>query len=83
LTVTMEQRLHVQIRREDGAYWATVDEYPGVFATGDDLEELRTSLEEGIRMIEAGPDEDLPALGLSKLRLGPDETKASADLAPA
>jgi predicted RNase H-like HicB family nuclease len=25
-----------------------VDEYPGVFATGDDLDELRKNLEEGI-----------------------------------
>jgi predicted RNase H-like HicB family nuclease len=73
----------MQIRQDDGAYWATVDEYPGVFAAGDDLEELRASLEEGIRLMEAGVDEDLPRLRLSKLRLGPDETTAGADLAPA
>jgi predicted RNase H-like HicB family nuclease len=80
---TMERPLQVQIRQDDGAYWATVDEYPGFFAEGDDLEELRASLEEGIRLIEAGPDEDLPSLCLSEFRLGPDETTASADLAPA
>jgi predicted RNase H-like HicB family nuclease len=79
----MERRLHVQIRQDDGAYWATVDEYPGVFAAGDDLEELRASLEEGICLMVAGPDEDLPPLRLSNLRLGPDETTAGADLASA
>lgn len=80
---TMEQRLHVQVLEEDESFWATVDEYPGVFAAGDDLEELRESIEEGIRLMLVGPDEDLPNLRLSRLRLGPDETTAGADLTPA
>jgi predicted RNase H-like HicB family nuclease len=80
LMATMTHRLRVEIRREDGAYWATVDDYPGVFATGDDLEELRASLEEGICLMEAGPDEDVPSLRLSKLRRKPGKTTADADL---
>ena len=81
--VTMEQRLHVRVREEDGSFWATVDEYPGVFAAGDDLEELRASVEEGVCLIMAEPDGDTPSLRLSQLRLEPGEATASAKLAPA
>jgi predicted RNase H-like HicB family nuclease len=77
-----ERQLHVKIRQEDGSLWATVDQYPGVLATGDDLEELRESLEEGIRLMKAGPGEELPSFRLSELTL-PDETAASAELVPA
>ncbi len=77
-----ERQLHVKIRQEDGAFWATVDQYPGVLATGDDLEELRASLEEGIRMMKAGPGDELPKLRLSELRLETTETPASAELLP-
>jgi predicted RNase H-like HicB family nuclease len=58
-------------------------EYPGVLATGDDLEELRASLEEGIRLMKAVPGEDVPELRLSELKLEPSETPASAELLPA
>jgi predicted RNase H-like HicB family nuclease len=75
-----ERQLHVRIREEDGAYWATADEYPGVLATGDDLEELRASLEEGIRLMKAEPGGDVPDLRLSELKLEPSETPASAEL---
>ena len=74
------RRLHVRIREEDGAFWATVDEWPGVLATGDDLEELRASLEEGIRLIEAAPGGEVPALRLSELKLEPSDLPASAEL---
>jgi predicted RNase H-like HicB family nuclease len=74
-----ERDLHFRIRQEDGSFWATVDEYPGVLATGDDLEELRASLEEGIRLMKADPGEDLPSVRLSPLTLA-SETPASADL---
>jgi len=80
---TMEHRLHVQMREEDGAFWATVDEYPSVFAAGDDLEELRASIEEGICLITAEPDGETPDLRLSELLLEPGEATASANLAPA
>jgi predicted RNase H-like HicB family nuclease len=78
-----ERQLHVKIRQEDGSLWATVEEFPGVLATGDDLEELRKSLEEGIRLMKTEPgDEELAAFRLSELVL-PGETSASADLIPA
>lgn len=77
-----ERDLHVKIRQEDGAFWATVDEYPGVLGAGDDLEEFRVSLEEGIRLMKAGPDEDLPQMRLSKLKLEPAGMLAGADLLP-
>ncbi len=36
---------YTKIRQEDGSFWATVEEYPGGPATGDDLEELPASFE--------------------------------------
>jgi predicted RNase H-like HicB family nuclease len=78
-----ERRLQVKIRQEDVSFWATVDEYPGVLATGDSLEELRASLEEGIRLMRAEPGGDLPKLRLSELKFGPGETPASAELVSA
>jgi predicted RNase H-like HicB family nuclease len=78
-----ERQVHVRIRQEDGSFWATVDEYPGVLATGDSLEELRASLGEGIRLIKAEPGGDVPDLRLSELKLEPSETPASAELVPA
>lgn len=77
---TMEQRLHVHMRDEDGAYWATVDEYPGVFAAGDDLEELRASIEERICLITADAGDDLPDLRVSELQLESGQTRARAEL---
>jgi predicted RNase H-like HicB family nuclease len=35
---------------EDGTLWAEVVDLPGCFATGDNLDELRESLEEAIPM---------------------------------
>jgi predicted RNase H-like HicB family nuclease len=43
--------LHINVRSEDGAFWATVEEFPGVFATGDDVDELRESLREGVALV--------------------------------
>jgi predicted RNase H-like HicB family nuclease len=77
-----ERDLHVKIRQEDGSFWATVEEYPGVLGTGDDLEELRVSLEEGIRLMKVGPGKDLPELRLSELKLAPAGAPASAELLP-
>jgi predicted RNase H-like HicB family nuclease len=71
------------IRQEDGSFWATVDEYPGVLATGDSLEELRASLEEGIRLMKAEPGGDMPDLRLSELKLAAGEAPASTELIPA
>ena len=41
--------LHVKVRHEDDSLWATVAEFPGVFATGDNLDELRESLRRASR----------------------------------
>lgn len=75
-----ERRLHVRVHRDDGAFWATVDEYPGVFATGDDLEELRVVLEEGICLMVAEPEGDVPDLRVSPLKIEPAGIPASATL---
>jgi predicted RNase H-like HicB family nuclease len=75
-----ESRLHVRVHREDGAFWATVDEYPGVLATGDDLEELRGILEEGICLMVAQPEGKVPNLRVSPLEVEPAGSLASAIL---
>lgn len=41
-------QLTVLVRLEDDAFWATVEECPGIFATGDTLGELRESLAEAV-----------------------------------
>jgi len=74
------QQLHVNVRFEDESFWATVDEFPGVFATGDDLEELRASLEEGIALVLAGPGDEPPAVKLAPLHPEPVATTASSEL---
>ncbi|MDO9440613.1 MAG: type II toxin-antitoxin system HicB family antitoxin [Beijerinckiaceae bacterium] len=75
----MPDRINLKIRMEDGAFWATVEEFPGVFATGDNLEELRASLEEGIALYVAKPGEDVRPVQLPPLE--PADTVASAALA--
>jgi predicted RNase H-like HicB family nuclease len=74
------QQLHVNVHHEDGAFWASVDEFPGVFATGGDLDELRESLQEGIALILARPGEDPPAVTLGTLHLEPVAMSADAEL---
>ena len=74
------QQLHVNVRLEDGSLWATADEYPGVFATGDNLEELRESLQEGIALVLADLDGEPPTVTLAPLRAEPVVTTASAEL---
>jgi predicted RNase H-like HicB family nuclease len=74
------QSLHVSVRHEDESYWATVDEFPGVFATGDDLDELRESLEEGIALVLALPDQQPPAIRLTAFRPEPAAMGANAEL---
>jgi predicted RNase H-like HicB family nuclease len=79
-TMPKPQKLHVNVRHEDDAFWATVDEFPGVLATGDDLDELRESLQEGIALILARPDEEPPAVTLGTLHLEPIAVAAGAEL---
>lgn len=74
------QQLHVNLRLEHGSLWATVDEYPGVFATGDNLDELRVSLQEGIALVLARPGEEPPAVTLAPLHSEPVAMTASSEL---
>lgn len=78
-----DSSIHVVVRHEDDAFWATVEEFPGVFATGDNLEELRASLEEGISLWRAEAGEPAEPVQISPIRMPPTETPASADLLPA
>ncbi len=59
--------IRVKIRLEDGSMWATVDDMPGLFATGDTLDELRESLEEAIALYLAKPDEEPPPVHIACL----------------
>jgi predicted RNase H-like HicB family nuclease len=45
--------LTVQIHNEDGILWGQVVELPGVFATGEDLDELTEALTEAIALYQA------------------------------
>ena len=42
--------LNVEVHKEEGSYWAEVAELPGCFATGDSLDELVQSLEDGVAL---------------------------------
>ncbi len=59
--------------------WATVDDMPGVFATGDTLEELRESLSEAITLYRAEPGEEAVPVHVGPLQSV--ETSARAALA--
>jgi len=63
----MKRALTIQIRREDDAFWVTVEELPGVFATGDTLEELHASLSEGVALYLAAPGDPAPDVSISPL----------------
>jgi predicted RNase H-like HicB family nuclease len=74
------QSLHVNVRFEDDAFWATVEEFPGVFATGDNLTELRESLEEGIALVLAPAGQARRAVRVGPLQHAPVLAAASAQL---
>jgi predicted RNase H-like HicB family nuclease len=48
-----DHNIRVKIHLEEGSTWATVDDMPGVFATGDTPDELRESLQEGTALYRA------------------------------
>jgi predicted RNase H-like HicB family nuclease len=79
-TMHEPQQLHVNVRLEEGSLWATVDEFPGVFAMGDNLDELRVSLQEGIALVLAGPGDEPPTVTLAPLHPEPVATTASSEL---
>ena len=74
------QQLHVDVRSEDGSMWATVEEFPGVFATGEDFDELRESLEEGIALTLAEAGREPPRVRLAALRAEPYASKPGPNL---
>jgi predicted RNase H-like HicB family nuclease len=47
---------HAIIHEEDDSYWAEVQELPGCFASGQDLDELKDALLEAIRMCWTAED---------------------------
>lgn len=46
--------LTARIHIEDDSYWADVPELPGCFASGDTLDELFESLQEGVALYPRG-----------------------------
>lgn len=54
---TSPMDLTARIHIEDGSYWADISELPGCFASGDTLDELFDSLQEGIGLYLADEDE--------------------------
>lgn len=69
----------VKIHIEDGSLWATVESMPGVFATGETLDELRESLEEGISLYLAEQGREAPPVSVSAF--GPLETSTRTSIA--
>lgn len=49
--------LTARIHIEDGSYWADVPKLPGCFASGDTLDELFESLQEGVALYLADEGE--------------------------
>lgn len=46
----MSKQMTVKVTLEEGSFWAEVEEFPGLFATGDTLAELTESLREGLEL---------------------------------
>lgn len=61
--------LTAQIHIEDGGYWADVPELPGCFASGGTLDELFTSLQEGVSLYLAGEGEQSGPLHVASATL--------------
>ena len=56
-----QREFRVLVHEEDGSYWAEVEELPGCFASGHDLEELREAVVEAITLYLAeGASKDAP-----------------------
>lgn len=43
-----QSQFEVKVHHEDGSYWAEVPEMPGLFVSGDSIEEIREALAEAI-----------------------------------
>jgi len=60
-------RLRLRITEEDGSYWATVDEMPGVFAAGETFGELLDSVVNGVALWLAEPDGPVPTVTIGDM----------------
>ncbi len=67
----MPDELHVRVHVDEGSLWATVEELPGVFATGDTFLELQENLEEGVSLYLAERGEETMPAHLGPLRIPP------------
>lgn len=67
--------LHVHREDADDSYWATIEELPGLFASGFSLEELRECVGESIPLYlsdDSGPVEPVsisPDLTVGEIRI--------------
>lgn len=77
----MKRDLTITVRLESGSFWATVEELPGVFATGDTLDELRESLTEGVALYLSTPDRPIHGEIVGPLIAGPVESSTRVELA--
>jgi predicted RNase H-like HicB family nuclease len=57
-----------RIHHEDGTYWAEVPELPGVFASGDNVDELLDGLKEAVALY-LGDTGETSTTELSELKL--------------
>lgn len=73
----MSAALNVTVHIEDGSMWATVEQFPGVFATGSTLDELRESLREGIALVLAEPGGPVPDVELAEFQAEPVSASAA------
>jgi predicted RNase H-like HicB family nuclease len=53
-----EREFRVFVHEEDDAYWAEVENLPGCFASGRDLDELRDAVVEAITIYLSGDEPD-------------------------
>jgi predicted RNase H-like HicB family nuclease len=61
--------LTVRVHEEGGSYWAEVVELPGCFASGETLDELRSGLEEAVRLHRDEPLDGASLLRINELKL--------------
>lgn len=57
-----ERRYTLLIHDEDGMLWAEVEELPGCFASGADMDELLEAAAEAIGMVVAEPTTEPPSV---------------------
>jgi len=58
-----------RIHHEDGTYWAEVPELPGVFAAGDNVDELLDALKEAVALYLGDTSATSTTTELSELKL--------------